>query len=137
MHFIPDDVYHIYNRGNDRNKIFFKPANYIYFLDKIRKEILPVADILCWSLMPNHYHLMVNARKEACEMKDQQSQQLSTRLGKLQSSYTQAINKQNSTRGSLFQHRAKAKSLCLKPHSFDLIPGMSTEQYLIDCMHYI
>ncbi len=35
MHFDKDYVYHIYNRGNNRQKIFFNDKNYIFFLKKL------------------------------------------------------------------------------------------------------
>jgi len=59
MQFEKGHLYHIYNQGNNRQKIFFERENYLFFLNKIRTSILPYADILAWCLMPNHFHLMV------------------------------------------------------------------------------
>lgn len=59
MHFESNHIYHIYNRGNNSQNIFFTRGNYLFFLQKIRKHILPYADVLAWCLMPNHFHLMV------------------------------------------------------------------------------
>jgi putative transposase len=59
MHFEKGNIYHIYNQGNNRQEIFFKHENYLFFLKKIQTHILPYADILAWCLMPNHFHLMV------------------------------------------------------------------------------
>ena len=52
-------LYHIFNQGNNRQIIFYRPENYHFFLKKIGSYILPFADILAWCLMPNHFHLMV------------------------------------------------------------------------------
>jgi len=52
------DLYHIYNQGNNRVRIFYSRENYFFFLKKIRTHIIPHADILAWCLMPNHFHLM-------------------------------------------------------------------------------
>jgi putative transposase len=52
-------LYHIFNQGNNRQKIFFKRDNYFFFLKKIDIYITPYADIIAWCLMPNHFHLMV------------------------------------------------------------------------------
>ncbi len=52
-------LYHIYNQGNNRQRIFFTTENYLFFLKKIKLHVLPYADILAWCLMPNHFHLMV------------------------------------------------------------------------------
>ncbi len=59
MYFTEGNIYHLFNQGNNREKIFFNDENKKYFLNKIRKHILPYADILAWCLMPNHFHLMV------------------------------------------------------------------------------
>ena len=52
-------LYHIYNQGNNKQKIFYNRENYLFFLRKINDYILPYADVLAWCLMPNHFHLMV------------------------------------------------------------------------------
>jgi putative transposase len=57
-------------------------------------------------------------------------QELSYRIGILLSSYSQAINKQNQTTGSLFQQKTKAKDLFQYNE-----PGK--HNYIVNCMHYI
>jgi len=59
MHFEIGHIYHINNQGNNRQRIFFKRENYLFFLEKIKNHVLPYADILAYCLMPNHFHLMV------------------------------------------------------------------------------
>lgn len=59
MKFEKGYIYHIYNQGNNRQKIFFNRENYLFFLKKIKTHITPYADIMAWCLMPNHFHLMV------------------------------------------------------------------------------
>ena len=59
MYFEEGYIYHIYNQGNNRQRLFFKRENYLYFLRKVGVYIKPYADILAWCLMPNHFHLMV------------------------------------------------------------------------------
>jgi putative transposase len=60
MQFESGHLYHIYNQGNNRQKIFLDRENYLFFLRKIRKHVIPFTDILAWCLMPNHFHLMVH-----------------------------------------------------------------------------
>jgi len=57
-------------------------------------------------------------------------QEFAYRIGILLSSYTQAINNQNKTTGSLFQQKTKAKILC------DETDGKK-ESYLENCFFYI
>lgn len=48
MQFETGHIYHIFNQGNNRQKIFFNRGNYLFFLEKIRVYILPHADIFAW-----------------------------------------------------------------------------------------
>jgi putative transposase len=73
--FFPGEFYHVYNRGNNYQDIFFERRNWIFFLDKLRlylagdpsrdcasarpKRIEPSAHVVAYCLMPNHYHLCV------------------------------------------------------------------------------
>jgi len=113
MHFETNQIYHVYNRGNNKQAIFFTEANYTYFLNKIKTEWKKYCDILCYCLMPNHFHIMLITTKEGCENiilggKDTHMQNLSKIIGKTLSSYTLAINNQNKTSGTLFQKKTKA-----------------------------
>ncbi|OYT14943.1 MAG: hypothetical protein B7C24_15660 [Bacteroidetes bacterium 4572_77] len=63
MQFEKGYIYHIYNQGNNREKLFYNRAHYLFFLRKVNTYILPYADVLAWCLMPNHFHLMVLVRE--------------------------------------------------------------------------
>lgn len=139
MHFEPDHIYHVYNRGNNRIKIFFTPGNYLYLLKKIKAEWKPYCNMVCYCLMPNHFHFMLQPKTEGCIFITQGGlvshlQTLSKAIGKTLSSYTQAINIQNSTIGTLFQKKTKAK--CLTDSSIKL-SQYKTQDYLTNCFHYI
>ena len=68
MQFVTGHLYHLYNQGNNRQKIFHNRDNYLFFLRKIHKHVLPFADILAWCLMPNHFHLMVHVNHVEIEL---------------------------------------------------------------------
>ena len=72
--FVENYYYHIYNRGNNRQTVFFDDDNYLYFLQGINKYLLPVVDIIAYCLMPTHYHLMVRVK----DFRDQTSEVLKT-----------------------------------------------------------
>jgi len=115
MHFEPREFYHVYNRGNNRQPIFFNERNYLFFLKKVKKQLLPFSEIIAYCLMPNHFHFLLrpndNGLKERNTFGGKPMQELAYRIGILLSSYSQAINKQNKTTGSLFQQKTKAKIL--------------------------
>ena len=55
------DFYHIYNRGNNRERVFYERENYAFFLRRVRQYLIPVVDVVAYCLMPNHYHLLDKA----------------------------------------------------------------------------
>ncbi len=113
-------IYHIYNQGNNRQKIFFERENYLFFLRKIKTYITPYGDILAWCLMPNHFHLMVYINETSLPYSSD-TMTLSHRITKNRSindsiaimlrSYTRAINKEQDLSGSLFKAHTKAECI--------------------------
>src|SRR5688572_24889049 len=54
-------IYHVMNRAVGRQTIFRRQADYTAFL-KVLEEVsrrLPGVRILCYCLMPNHWHLVL------------------------------------------------------------------------------
>lgn len=131
MIFEQGHLYHIYNQGNNRQRIFFGRENNLFFLDKVKKHILPYADILAWCLMPNHFHFMVHINHLDLPLVDRslkadspsatlsrartnnnaKFQSFQHSIGVMLASYTRAINLQNQTSGSLFRQQTKANCL--------------------------
>ena len=90
------NFYHLYNRGNNRQTIFFERENYIHFLCLMREHLATKGvDILAYCLMPNHYHFLVYL----------QNDNLSAAMHRLSVAYTKAINKRFNRSGALFQGR--------------------------------
>jgi len=123
MHFEKGQLYHIYNQGNNRQKLFFDRENYLFFLRKMRLHLLPYCDVLAYCLMPNHFHFMVVVNELVVEVENTRSATLSRApsdsrkdtfqksIGILLASYTRAINKQRNTTNSLFRPKTKAENL--------------------------
>jgi putative transposase len=125
MHFENGFLYHVFNHGNNRQKIFFSRENYLFFLKKIKSHITPFADILAWCLMPNHFHLMILVNKTELFTETFQSKQkqisgdikklaqktLNSSIGIMLRSYTRAVNLQLERSGGLF--REETKAICL------------------------
>ena len=97
MRFYPNSLYHIYNRGNNKQVIFPMERNYDYFLKKLAVELKDLCDVLAYCLMPNHFHFLINTNEQSMFTKTIGSIEknvISEGLRTLLSSYTQAINKQ-------------------------------------------
>ena len=121
MHFEPNTIYHIYNQGNNRQPIFFKPENYLFFLRKMRDYLLPHGDMLCYCLMPNHSHWLFFVQEVSVPRQNGNSpgdskspgeyaqRTLNESIAILLRSYTRAINKQEQRSGALFREDTKAK----------------------------
>jgi len=109
MKFYNNQIFHIFNQGNNKEKIFFNHDNYIYFLRKIREHILPHADILCYCLMPNHFHLLIYLKELEINISNSKTRTLNTSIGIMLMSYTNGVNKQQGRTGSLFRQKTKIK----------------------------
>jgi len=114
--FASDVYYHFYNRGNNRQAIFFESDNYLYFLSGIKKYLVPVVNIVAYCLMPTHYHILVRVKPQTSEV----SLQVSRAMQKFLISYTKAINKRFERVGSLFQGQFQAKPIQTYPHLLNL-----------------
>jgi len=55
-------VYHVYNRGVNREPIFHQRDNYRYFLDLYRHHVGWLVDTYAYCLMGNHFHLALRIR---------------------------------------------------------------------------
>lgn len=115
VNFAPGYYYHLYNRGNNRQNIFFEQENYLYFLRQFRRYLVEdTLDVLAYCLMPNHYHFLVCLR----------SPHLSEQMQAFSLSYTKAINRRYGRCGSLFQGRFCA--ICV-----------DSDRYLLHLSRYI
>ncbi|MEM7333968.1 MAG: transposase [Chloroflexota bacterium] len=115
-------VYHIYQRGNNREPIFFEPENYRFFLAKYVQFIEPVAKTYAYCLLNNHFHLCIKTRTVAEQEGYHQTYDFleksyvsattpfkplspSNQFRKLFISYAKAMNKCYGRTGSLFENR--------------------------------
>ena len=118
----PDELYHLYNRGVEKRKIFLCRADHDRFIALLYlanqtepadlkyqgrsfSEITEVrsgealVDIIAYCLMHNHFHLLVHEKTEGGIAKFMQ---------KLTTGYTMYFNKRNERSGALFQGTYKA-----------------------------
>jgi len=122
MKLIQGEIYHVYNRGNNKQRIFYTNEHYYFFLEKVRRYIVPYCEILAYSLLPNHFHFLITPNEKtnipftrdvetAIDIKTNgiSMSQFSHGFQMLLSSYAKAINKRHKRTGSLFTQNTKAK----------------------------
>ena len=141
--FLPGMYYHLYNRGNNRQAIFFQQDNYLYFLRGVKKFICPAAKIVAYCLMPTHYHMLVRVKtpkvSQTSEVSGPQTSEFSENsevskaMMRLSVSYTKAINKRFARVGALFQGQFQARyikdyghllNLCVYIHANPVKDGL-------------
>lgn len=111
--------FHIFNRGINRSTIFFKPENYVYFLNLWTKYLNDYIDVLAYCLLPNHFHFLVklpeiivvenpdNNETEDLTGESEVGAFISERLRRLFITYSQAVNIQENRTGGLFTRNFK------------------------------
>lgn len=117
MKFREGQIFHIYNQGNNRQKIFFNNKNYFYFLNKVRKYIYPYCDILSYCLIPNQFNFLIYANSITASKDERDRNYLSEGLRILLSSYSKGINIQEKRTGSLFTQNSHIKCLDIDSYS--------------------
>lgn len=110
-------LYHIYNRGNGREKIFIVKKNYYYFLNQYKKYISNYADTFAYCLLPNHFHFLIRTKSNDPGI-------LSENFRKLFISFTMSINKQEKRKGNLLQRGFRRKII-------------EDEKYFYSAIYYI
>jgi len=125
--FAPGELYHLYNRGTEKRRVFLDRIDHERFLalmffcnsnDTVRIEDLAqsgrsllsmfathergetLVDLCAYALMPNHFHMLVREKSD---------DGISRFMQKLTTGYTMYFNTRNERTGSLFQGRFKAQ----------------------------
>ena len=116
MYHIPleaEKIYHIYNRGINRENIFKEERNYRFFLKRYAHYLSKAVDTFAYCLLKNHFHLLIRIKSvaERTQIRDKPSIKGETTIlidpsrqfGHLFNSYAQTINKSYGRTGSLFE----------------------------------
>jgi REP element-mobilizing transposase RayT len=59
MSFLPNNLYHLFNRSINKEILFKDEDDYLRFLAMTRKQLSENCNILGWCLMPNHFHFLI------------------------------------------------------------------------------
>ena len=121
--------YHIFNRGANRQLIFYSADNYNYFLKLLNELLADYMHFFAYCLLPNHFHFVVKSKDEIYQpAKENRSVSTENRgdgslkritdeeeigklvvrqLKRLFITYAMAINKQENRVGNLFDPKYK------------------------------
>jgi putative transposase len=129
------EYYHIYNRGNSKQKIFLDKEDYFHFVKllficnsvkkfKFRDNIVDIkidafdferkealVSIGAWVLMPNHFHLYITTSHQSDwweSLNLNNKNRISEFMRKLLTAYTLYFNKKYKRTGSLFEGKFKS-----------------------------
>ena len=130
--FVEGGYYHVYNRGVNKNDIFLDHKDYYNFLWLVREYLLPdhpnpkrprrirhgvgkEVRILCYCLMPNHFHFLI---------KQISLDGVTKLLRRICTDYVTYFNHRHNRSGTLFQGTYKAASV-------------ESDEYLMQVSSYI
>lgn len=100
----PGTYYHLYNRGNQKNRIFLDDNDFSFYRRKLGIVCKKYDfSLVAYCLMPNHIHLIVKQNSEFST---------ASFMSSLHTSYSMIFNKKYKTVGHLFQDRFKQKIIC-------------------------
>lgn len=122
--FVPNEYYHVYNRGNSKQEIFLDKNDYQRFVDLLfatnssdkfnfadsikgisvyeRERDNGLVAIGAYCLMPNHFHILITPLSEDGATKFMQ---------KLSTAYVMYFNTKYNRTGSLFEGKFKAEHI--------------------------
>ena len=138
MKFTPENIYHVYNQGNNGQDVFIEDFQFNYFLQLYKQYIVPHCETLAWCLMNNHFHFMIYADNRCLELKKQGGlilDPVTNGFRKLLSGYAHEFNIKNNRTGSLF--RPKTKAICLNDEAELNNMGSSKQDYYLNTFNYI
>lgn len=131
--FAANGIYHIYNRGVEKRKVFLEDSDYFRFIHDLfefndsepsQKLYIPkqfsevglpkrdtprklFIEIMAFCLMPNHFHLLVRQKQE---------KGITEFMRKLGTGYTNYFNQKYQRVGALFQGKFKAVHINQENH---------------------
>ena len=138
MNFSPDHLYHVYNQGNNQERLFLKEDDYSRFLQLFKAHVSPQCEVIAWCLMPNHFHFLIFADERVSILRKQGGLMLdpvTNGFRNLLSTYSHEFNKQNNRSGALFRPKTKAK--CLNDQHLVFDGGLNHSDYYSTCFQYI
>jgi len=128
---VDGEYYHIYNRGNSKQKIFLNKEDYDYFVKclyccnsyksfKFREDVIkpninafdfergePIVSIGAWVLIPNHFHIYITFSHKSDLWqnikRNKDKNRISEFMRKVSTAYAKYFNAKYERTGGLFE----------------------------------
>jgi putative transposase len=123
--YLPNQLYHFYNRGARRLSIFREPDNYLFVLRKMKRYAKEFdLKVIAYCLLSNHYHFLIRQDGDA---------RASLLPQRIFNSYSKAYNRRYDHSGTLFEGHYKVKpvesetqllNLCRYIHANPVLHGI-------------
>jgi len=108
--------YHLYNRGHNKETLFYDEDDYQKLMEIIRKSSKKeYLELIAFSLKQNHYHMLV---------KQISDKPVTSWIQYIFNTYAKYYNKKYNKKGAIFEARVKGKRI-------------KDEYYLFNIVHYI
>lgn len=99
---LPGSHHHVMNRGIARRTVFETRADARYFLSRLARAVrLGEVEVLAYSLMTNHFHLLVRSSRG----------ELGRAIGKVENAYVRWFNRLRRRDGPLFRGRFRSREV--------------------------
>ena len=114
--FVDGGIYHVFNRGNNRNEVFISKDDHSHFLNLLLAAVRRFdISLFHYCLMPNHFHFLLRI---------QAKEDMSSFMHWLQLGYARYFKSHYKTTGHIFEERFRS-------------PRISEESYYLQCGRYI
>jgi putative transposase len=140
MRFCAGEIYHIYNNANMDQLLFRSEDNYLHFIEKMKKYLIPRCKLLSWNLLPFDFNFLVYVDSRSIMPMGGNGipmQWLTEGIRLMLSSYTKGINKQLKRKGNLFQQKTKAQRTTHLSDTSKVSDTVAWKDYSTTAFHYI
>lgn len=112
--------YHVYNRGNNKDRLFFSTADYYFFLRKYYNYLDTYVETYAYCILPNHFHFLVRVKEDG----NGGATSVSNQFRKLFICHTMRVNSINGRKGCLMSRNFRREEVI-------------DERYLMNVIRYI
>lgn len=130
-------IYHVFNRTNNKEKLFLSDENRNFFLRKYAEYLSSFTETFAWCLLENHFHFLIRIRsfekikatlrssefnklseteRKFLENKISLSELIEHAYKRFFQSYALAFNKVHNRKGNLFYKPFKRLEICDESH---------------------